>query len=185
MATAVLLAPAWPTISYAGEFVDQVDYLISELLYDTDDDDREDAAKALGKIADPRALPALEQAAIYDDEDDVRSDARKAIRRIREIYPGVVVTTAPPVCQPVAEAIEAAPQPAPQVVQVPQPVTVVAPAPVYVAPPPVYYYAPVAYRHVVVGRHYYPAPVVVHHGYPVRSYGPRFGFGFSYHHYRH
>ena len=47
-----------------------------------DEDDREDAAKRLGKIGDPRAIPYLEQAAEYDREGDVRRKARKAIRRI-------------------------------------------------------------------------------------------------------
>ena len=58
------------------------DYWIDRMLNHHDEDDREDAAKRLGKIGDPRAIPYLEQAAEYDREGDVRRKARKAIRRI-------------------------------------------------------------------------------------------------------
>ncbi len=56
--------------------------LVNQLRFAYDEDDREDAAKELGKIGDPRALPALRQAASYDLEKDVRKKARKAIEKI-------------------------------------------------------------------------------------------------------
>ena len=56
--------------------------LVRQLQQARDDDDREDAAEVLGKLGDPRALPALQEAAVYDKEDDVRDEARKAIQRI-------------------------------------------------------------------------------------------------------
>jgi hypothetical protein len=144
-----------------------VDFLVNELLYARDDDDREDAAEDLGKIGDPRALPALQQAAIYDEEDDVRDEARKAIRRIESMSASV----APPVVATAPAAPPPAPAAAPAVTVAPAPV-VVAPAPVYVVPPPVLvtpaYVAPVLVRPACVPV--YPAPV--------RRY---IGFSFYYH----
>lgn len=63
---------------------DGLEYWIDQLLYASDDDDREDAAEKLAKIGDTDALAALRKAAIYDKEDDVRDEARKAIKRIEE-----------------------------------------------------------------------------------------------------
>lgn len=134
--------------------LDRVDYLINELLYARDDDDREDAAEDLGKLRDPRALPALQQAAIYDDEDDVRDEARKAIRRIEER--SVVVAVAPPVVveQPVQVV-----RPVPVVVR-PAPV-IVTPPPVVVTPQPVVVHRPVAYVRPAPVVRVAPAPVIV------------------------
>ena len=75
---------------------DYVSFLIRQLKVAPDDDDREDAAEELGKIGDPRALHALENAAIYDEEDDVREDAQKAVRRIQRAR-RIVVAPAEPV----------------------------------------------------------------------------------------
>jgi len=72
-----------------------IDALIAILQYAEDDDDREDAAEELGKLGDPRALAALEYAAVYDEEDDVREEAREAIKRIRKHWSGSA-------CEPVA-----------------------------------------------------------------------------------
>ncbi|NQU76185.1 MAG: hypothetical protein HQ546_07735, partial [Planctomycetes bacterium] len=60
-----------------------VDRLINTLLTARDDDDREDAAKLLGKIGGPSALVALEYAAKSDEDRGVRKDARKAAEKIR------------------------------------------------------------------------------------------------------
>lgn len=57
-------------------------YLVNQLRFAYDEDDREDAAKELGKIGDPSALPALRQAASCDPEKDVRKKVRKAIEKI-------------------------------------------------------------------------------------------------------
>lgn len=61
-----------------------VECLIEQLRFAWDDDDREDAAEELGRIGDPRALPALRRAAAYDGDKGVRKKADKAIRRIVE-----------------------------------------------------------------------------------------------------
>jgi hypothetical protein len=151
---------------------DYVDYLVDQLRFAKDDDDREDAAEELGKIGDPRAIPALEQAAIYDDEDDVRDESRKALKRIYKLHPAPVAVAPAPVVAPAPQPVVATPAPQPVVVT-PAPVAV-APAPVVVAPAPVVV-AP-AYP-VVVRRYYAPAPVVVAPA-PVRSFG--FSFGFAY-----
>ena len=63
-----------------------IEYFIEQLRFAWDEDDREDAAKELGKIGDPRALPALRRAAAYDGDKGVRKKACKAIRRINEDY---------------------------------------------------------------------------------------------------
>lgn len=80
LAVAVTVLASWSVQpAQAGE--PYLDRLVQTLLYAHDDDDREDAAEDLGKLRDPRALPALRQAAVYDSEDDVRDEARKAIYR--------------------------------------------------------------------------------------------------------
>jgi hypothetical protein len=63
---------------------DRVEHLIAQLQFAWDDDDREDAAEELGKIGDPRAIPALQRAAARDGDKGVRKEALKAIRRIDE-----------------------------------------------------------------------------------------------------
>ena len=164
---------------------DYVDYLVDQLRFAKDDDDREDAAEELGKIGDARAIPFLEQAAIYDREDDVRDEARKALKRIYACNPAPVAVAAPAPA-PAPQPVVAAPAPQPVTV-VPAPV-VVAPAPVVAAPPPVVVApAPVvvapAYP-VVVRRYCAPAPVVVAPA-PVRSFGFSFGFSYSGSHHGH
>jgi len=61
---------------------DRIGRLIDVLRYARDDDDREDAAKALGKLRAPRAVSALIGALLHDREDDVREEAAKALGRI-------------------------------------------------------------------------------------------------------
>ena len=83
---ALAIGLAVPASSWASHHhyccYNSVRCLIHQLRYTEDEDDREDAAEELGKIGDPRALPALRAAAAFDDEKDVRKEARKAIRRI-------------------------------------------------------------------------------------------------------
>ena len=52
-------------------------------LHDFDDDVRGYAARALGRIGAPDALPAL-NATLQDENDSVRREAESAIRSIRE-----------------------------------------------------------------------------------------------------
>jgi hypothetical protein len=161
----VLAVLAWP-IRLSAQTAqapagDYVDYLISQLRFAHHDDDRKDAAKTLGKIGDPRAMPALQDAAIYDDEDDVRHEARKAIKRIGSVRP-VVVAPAP--------ASVPTPTTAPMAVPAPAPVTVYRERIVEVAPPPPP--PPVVYRTYTVYRTYHypvyvaPPPAVIVRGYP-------------------
>lgn len=163
------VAVAYPTIAVGQPPQDRVDYLIGTLLYAHDTDNREDAAEDLGKIGDPRAIPALEQAAAYDKKGGVRKEAYKALQKIHAMQP--VVVAAPPAAAPAA-------QPAPAVAPPPQPAPVAAPAPAYVAPAPVVVAPPPVYvaPAPVVVPYYYPAPVVV--GPPV--YRPAFGFSFGF-----
>jgi hypothetical protein len=170
-----------PVVVRAAEPVvqDRVSYLINTMLYAHDTDDREDAAEDLGKIGDPRAIPALEQAAAYDKKGGVRKEAYKALQKIRAMQP--VVVAAPP-------ATAAAAQPAPVAAPPPPPQPVAAPAPAYVAPPPVVVAPPpppvyVAPAPVFVPAYYYPAPVVV--GPPICRPAFGFGFGFSFRSYSH
>jgi HEAT repeat protein len=171
LTAALLLSPLVAT-SWAGEpRYYNVEFLINELLYARDDDDREDAAEDLGKLGDPRALSALQQAALYDEEDDVRDEARKAIKRINRAT-AVVQQPATVVVEPQPVTVV---RPAPVVVT-PPPVVYAAPAPVIVAPPRVFC-APRIHRRVVVHRFYRRAPVLVPYG---RHVGAHFSF-----HYRH
>jgi len=169
-------ALAGPAVAAAQPPQDRVDYLIGTLLYAHDDDDREDAAEDLGRIGDPRAIPALEKAAAYDKDGGVRKEAYKALRWIRAAQP--VVAAAPVASAPATQAAAAVVAPAPQPVAVAAPVYV-APPPVVVAPPPPVYVAPAP---VVVPAYVYPAPVVVARPVcrPAFSFG--FGFAFSRHH---
>lgn len=81
----VLACPAGALAGYGHYRGDcRVEYLIEQLQFAWDDDDREDAAEELGKIRDPRALPALQRAAAFDGDKGVRKKALKAIRRIDE-----------------------------------------------------------------------------------------------------
>lgn len=167
-----------PAVTWAAEPVqDRVTYLMNTLLYAHHTDDREDAAEDLGKIGDPRAIPALEQAAAYDKKGGVRKEAYKALQKIRAMQP---VTMAAPIAP--APCAEAPPPPPPVAVAPPAPVYA-PPPPVYIAPPPPVYVAPAP---VIVPRYYYPAPVVVAPVVPVCR--PVFGgfFSFSFHgHSRH
>jgi len=61
---------------------DRVRRLIYKLRYARDDDDREDAAKELGRLRARRAVGALISALSHDREDDVREQAAKALGRI-------------------------------------------------------------------------------------------------------
>ena len=141
-AAALLLAPA-PVVAGRPRVYD-VDFLVQELLYARDDDDREDAAEDLGRIGDARALPALRHAALYDEEDDVRDEARDAIRRLSRPVVAVAPATRVTVVQP-----------APTVYVPPRPV-VVATRRVYIAPPPevvhraVVAHPPIVHRSLVV-----------------------------------
>ena len=64
--------------------IDRTDALIQKLLTNRDDDDRQSAAKELGKIGDSQAvLTALEYASRHDEEKDVRREAEKAANRVR------------------------------------------------------------------------------------------------------
>lgn len=63
---------------------DLVGRLMRQLLAGDDDDDRESAARSLGRLAEPRALSALEIAAVFDPDDDVRDESRESAIRIRQ-----------------------------------------------------------------------------------------------------
>ena len=62
--------------------VPRTERLIDQLLYARDDDDREDAAKNLGKLKAREAVSALIRAMRNDAEDDVREEAAKALGKI-------------------------------------------------------------------------------------------------------
>ena len=61
----------------------KLDRLLRELGSD-DKDDREDAAKDLGKLEDRRAVPALVDVLHRDPEEDVRQEAAEALGRIKD-----------------------------------------------------------------------------------------------------
>ena len=70
-------------VAEAHERISKSDRLIHELLTARDDDDREDAAKKLGKIGNEDALEALDYAGKHDGNRGVRQDARRAAKKIR------------------------------------------------------------------------------------------------------
>ncbi len=63
------------------EAYDKLDRLLRELR-SADEDDREEAAKKLGKLEDRRAVPALVHVLRRDPEEDVREKAAEALGRI-------------------------------------------------------------------------------------------------------
>ena len=82
--TALAAEPALAGGVHTNTTYGRVEEMIVQLLTARDDDDREDAAEVLGRIAsDPRALEALEYAAQRDRDGGVRKDARKAADRVR------------------------------------------------------------------------------------------------------
>lgn len=149
------------------------DRFITQLLTARDDDDREHAAKELGKIGSAKSVTALDYAAVNDDDGGVRKNARKAGEKVRNRLVAEQIIAAPP-----PQVIVQAPRPAPVYVSPPPPPppVIVEPAPVYVTPPPVYYYP--APRYYVAPRpHYY------YYGYGDRHHrGHGYRFGFSYRH---
>jgi len=128
-----MLAP-WQS-ALAGHGESRVARYINELRCDRDDDDREDAAEHLGRLGDPRAVPALVQALLSDPDDDVREEAAEALGRIGDaralpaLRHAAATDDDKSVRKEAREAIERIAPPRPVIIQRP-PVTVIEHRPV-------------------------------------------------------
>ena len=92
----VLLMAPMAAGAHAREGLGKRDRLIRQLLTARDDDDREDAAKELGRIGGSRALEALEYAVEHDRDRGVRKKARKAAEKVRaRIYAAELIDRRP------------------------------------------------------------------------------------------